>query len=779
MKKSSILLLTLFIFLTSGRTLADSSPSHKDSEQSDQSVNIIPKPRNVVYQDGEFVLSPKTSICYTTSGSEKVAGFLLSKLRKATGIKFHITGKLSKNNAIQLIIDTVLIKNTEGYKLDVTNRLIAVKARTAQGLFYGMQTLMQLFPPEIESETVVKNIKWSAPAVIISDEPRFEYRGVMLDVCRHFMPVESIKKQLDVLSLFKINTFHWHLTDDQGWRIEIKKYPELTGIGSKRIEADGKVYGGFYTQEQIKEIVAFASERFITIIPEIEMPGHSMGALSAYPHLACFEKNHKPRNIMGIEQDVYCAGKESTYRFIEDVITEVVSLFPGQYFHIGGDECPKDRWKVCPVCRQLIEEESLKDENQLQSYFVQRVQKILSKYHKKMIGWDEILEGGLAPSAIVMSWRGEKGGIEAANMDHEVIMTPSTEGMYLDYYQGDPKIEPVAIGGYVTLGQTYGYDPLPSAIPAEKQKYIKGAQCNVWTEFMFNPGIVEYRMYPRVLALAELTWTPKAEKNLSDFYRRLNNSLMRLDEHNINYHIPQPEQPYGSCNFIAFIDSVTLEFTTTRPVKMIYTLDGSEPMTDNSMQYTKPLHFREGDLLKIRSVLPSGKMSKTRTITVQRQKLSVAATPVHLNKGLKMRYTTGSFLSTNEIPENAFWKDTVVSSLNHIVGIKGAEPVLSSQYAATAQGYVNVPEDGVYFISSDYEKVWIDGKLIINNEGEVKLSSRNDSSVALGKGFHELKIEFCNNNYGFWPSSWGDGSVSLRKSDEIQFKPVTPEMIFY
>lgn len=775
MKKSSIFLLTLFIFLPFGKAFSSSFSTNKDSNRS---IDIIPKPQNIVLQKGEFVLSSKTSICYSTTGSKKVADFFSSKLNRATGIKFNTTRKYLKNNSIQLIIDTTLIKNNEGYKLTVKNRVITVKAKTAQGLFYGMQTLMQLFPPEIENKTVVKNIKWSVPGIIINDEPRFEYRGVMLDVCRHFMPVESIKKQLDVLSLFKINTFHWHLTDDQGWRIEIKRYPKLTEIGSKRVEPDGRIYEGFYTQDQIREIVDFAAERFITIVPEIEMPGHSMGAISAYPDLACFPKDYKVRNIMGIEQDVYCAGKENTFGFIEDVISEIISLFPGQYFHIGGDECPKERWKVCLLCQQRIKDEGLKDEHELQSYFVQRVQKILAQHQKKMIGWDEILEGGLAPSATVMSWRGEKGGIEAANMDHDVIMTPSTEGMYLDYYQGDPKIEPVAIGGYVTLEKTYNYDPVPATIPVEKQKHIKGAQCNVWTEFMFNPDIIEYRMYPRILALAELTWTPKSQKNILNFYQRLNNALMRLDEHHINYHIPQPEQPNGSCNFIAFTDFVSLEFTTSRPIEMIYTLDGSEP-TINSRQYTEPLHFRESALLKIRSVLPTGKMSKTRTIKIDNQNLSPATTPVNLKKGLKLKYTLGSFLSMSEIPKTSVWKDTVVTSVSDIAGIKGYEPVPSSQYAAIAQGYVNIPDNSVYFLSSNYEKVWIDGKLIICNDGEVKLNSRNDSSIALEKGFHELKIEFTNNNYGFWPSSWGDGSVKLRKSDETQFKPITSEIIFY
>ena len=359
-----------------------------------------------------------------------------------------MTDQETASNAIALLIDES-VEHEEGYTLEVTKDKVTAKARTPQGLFYAMQSFLQLLPAEVESSTTVDGMAWVAPCVNIQDAPRFGYRGVMLDPCRHFIPVENVKKHIDVLALFKINRLHWHLTEDQGWRIEIKKYPKLAEIGSKRIDGEGTEYGGFYTQEEIKEIVAYAAERFITVVPELEIPGHELAAIAAYPELSCKGDSITPRIIWGVEDIVMCPGKEETFRFLEDVIAEMIPLFPGTYFHIGGDECPKSSWKQCPLCQKRIREEGLKNEEELQSYVIRRIEKVLNGHGKRLIGWDEILEGGLAPSATVMSWRGEAGGIAAANMDHDVIMTPGSGGMYIDHYQGDPKIEPVAIGGEV------------------------------------------------------------------------------------------------------------------------------------------------------------------------------------------------------------------------------------------------------------------------------------------------------------------------------------------
>lgn len=749
-------------------------------------INIIPTPVSLEQAEGNFSLSKNMKIAASTPEAKTVAEYFAGQMNLATGYDIKVGDDAI--GGMELIIDEALGVNDEGYMLDVTPHSVVVKAKTAQGLFYGMQSFMQLLPAEIQSQVEVDGIAWTAPAVSIKDEPRFEYRGIMLDPCRHFIPVENIKKHLDVLALFKINRMHWHLTDDQGWRIEIKKYPKLTEVGSKRIDGEGTEYGGFYTQEQIKDIVKYASDRFITIIPEIELPGHELAAISAYPELSCKGEPTTPRIIWGVEDIVLCAGKDATFEFFQDVLDEVASLFPGEYIHIGGDECPKLSWKECPLCQKRINEEGLNSdrnhsaEERLQSYFIQRIEKYLAEKHdRKIIGWDEILEGGLAPSATVMSWRGEQGGIAAASLGHDAIMTPSSDGMYIDQFQGDPKIEPVAIGGYDPLSRVYAYNPVPDTLAATgKAKFIKGVQTNLWSEYMYCPDLVEYRAYPRVLALAEIGWTSLSRKDYKDFERRLNNALVRLDELNINYHIPLPEQPGGSCNFVAFTDSVSLEFKTTRPVEMVYTTDGSEP-TLKSEVYTKPIVFTESGMLNIRSVLPSGKMSKTREIVVEKQAFAPSKETVDVAPGLAMQVTDGMYLSSKELESVKEWKTSVIKDLREISSVvKSSESMRGvNQYAAIATGYVNIPEDGVYYISSDNEEVWIDGKLLVDNGGEVKRFSRHDSSAALSKGMHEIKVVFLGHIIGGWPSNWNDGSVKLRQSDSDKFVKITPDMLFH
>ena len=748
-----------------------------------EGINIIPMPQNLVQNQGVFKLSSGTSFGATTDEAKTVAEFFAAKMRNATGYNISVSDK----GDITLTLDAALDVNDEGYTLDVTSEGVTVKAKTPQGLFYGMQSFMQLLPAEIESAEKASGIAWQAPAVSIKDEPRFGYRGVMLDVCRHFIPVEDIKKQIDVLSLFKINRLHWHLTEDQGWRIEIKKYPKLTEVGSKRIDGEGTEYKGYYTQEEIKEVVKYAQDRFITIVPELEMPGHELAAIAAYPELSCKGEANTPRVIWGVEDIVMCPGKEDMFVFLENVIKEMVELFPGTYFHVGGDECPKTSWKNCPTCQARIKKEGLKAdgkhtaEERLQSYVITRMEGVLAKYGKKIIGWDEILEGGLSPDATVMSWRGEEGGIASALQDHDVIMTPGGNGMYLDHYQGDSKIEPVAIGGYTTLEKTYSYNPTPDTLVAmKKDHFVKGVQTNIWTEYLYNVDLVEYRMYPRVLALSEIGWTNVDRKNFDDFARRINNAYVRLDEHAVNYHIPQPEQPNGSCNFVAFVDSTSLEFKTTRPVKMVYTLDGTEP-TAQSAEYTAPLTFTETTTLKIASALPSGKLSPVRTIQVEKQALAPAKEVAKTTPGLNMQVFDGMYLNvealksanvqpktTKVIKETKELREQVQTS-ESMRGVK--------QYAAVAEGYVNIPEDGVYYISSDLEEVWIDGKLLINNGGEVKRFSRHDNSVALAKGLHEIKAVFLGHIIGGWPSNWNDGSINLRKADADKFTKIDGKML--
>jgi N-acetyl-beta-hexosaminidase len=750
-----------------------------------QGIHIIPQPLSLVQNDGSFKLNNKTKFYAPTAEAKTIAEFFVTKLQPSTGFTLALAEN-EAGNSISLLMDESIQVNAEGYTLDVTTDNVVIKAKTAQGLFYGMQTFLQLLPAEVESPALVKGTAWVAPAVSITDEPRFGYRGIMLDPCRHFIPVENVKKQLDVLALFKVNRFHWHLTEDQGWRIEIKKYPKLTEVGSKRIEGEGHEYGGFYTQEQIKDVVAYAAERFITVIPEIELPGHELAAISAYPELSCTGEAITPRIIWGVEDVVLCAGKESTFEFLENVIAEVAGLFPGEYFHIGGDECPKTSWKNCPLCQKRIREEGLKGdkehsaEERLQSYFVQRMEKVLAKYGKKMIGWDEILEGGLAPTATVMSWRGEKGGIAAASMNHDVIMTPGANGMYLDHFQGDSKIEPVSIGGYTTLEKTYSYNPTPDTLVAiGKAHHVQGVQCNIWSEYMYTTDLMEYRIYPRILALSEIGWTKVENKDYKDFERRLENALVRLDGHGINYHIPQPEQPNGSCNFVAFTDQATLEFTTTRPIKVVYTTDGSEP-TPASAIYETPIEFTESGILKIRSVLPSGKMSKTREITVEKQTLAPAKEVVQKTPGLNMQVTYGYFLDSSKLDGITDWKKSTIKALREIRSVEKTDESMRNvkQYAAIATGYVDIPEDGVYYFSSDNEEVWIDGALLISNKGETKRFSRHDKSVALAKGLHEIKVVFLGHILGGWPSNWNNGGVSIRKSDNEKFAQLTPEMLY-
>lgn len=506
-------------------------------------VKLIPQPALVINLEGTFAFTPETKI-QVNKGDEqfmKVASFLINHIDKFYGIKSTVSQADSpEKKSVFLKLDENSGLGKEAYNLTVNPKGVTIVASAPNGLFYGIQTLVQLMPPSQKklSEIVL-------PAVEIKDSPRFAWRGLHLDVGRHFMPKEFVLKYIDYMAMHKFNTFHWHLTEDQGWRIEIKKYPKLTEIGSIRKETlvghgrdpknyDGTSYGGFYTQEDVKQIVAYAAERYITVVPEIEMPGHSLGALAAYPQLGCTGGPYEVATRWGVFNDVYCAGKEETFAFLQDVISELIPLFPGQYFHIGGDECPKTVWKKCPLCQKRMKEEGLTTEHQLQSYFVQRMEKFLNEKGKKLIGWDEILEGGLAPNAAVMSWRGEEGGIAAAKQHHFVVMTPGTY-CYFDHYQADSKTEPLAIGGFLPLEKVYNYEPIPAALTEEEGTYVMGAQGNVWTEYMKTPQYVEYMVYPRAAALAEVVWSPKASKNYGSFKNRMLDQLKRYDVYGINY----------------------------------------------------------------------------------------------------------------------------------------------------------------------------------------------------------------------------------------------------
>ncbi len=509
-------------------------------------IAIIPIPKSLETGYGYFILNEKTVISFNQENKEdaSVASYLKEVLAPATGYLFE-SGKSSRN-IIELVTDTTIKGNKGSYRFESTTKKIVISAPDATGLFYGVQTLRQLLPVEIEQKSLQSGIEWKVPSVIINDEPSFQYRGLHLDVARHFFPVSFIKKYIDLLAFHKMNKFHWHLTDDQGWRIEIKKYPLLSEISSIRKETlighggiqpfvyDGKPYGGYYTQEEIKDIVAYAMSRHVTVIPEIELPGHSVAVLAAYPHLGCTGGPYSVVTRWGIFDDVFCAGNDDVFVFLENVLAEVIELFPSEYIHIGGDECPKTRWKVCKKCQKRIKDEGLKNEYELQSYFIQRVEKFLNSHGRQIIGWDEILEGGLAPNASVMSWRGEDGGIAAAKMGHNVIMTPNSH-LYFDHYQSNPEEEPLAIGGFTNLEKVYSYHPIPDSLTNEEAQFILGAQANLWTEYMKTPEHVEYMAYPRAVALSEVVWSDRSQKNFDDFLRRLKLHLKRLDGMNVNY----------------------------------------------------------------------------------------------------------------------------------------------------------------------------------------------------------------------------------------------------
>jgi len=521
---------------------------------SDSRIPVIPHPTTVESRSGKFRFESDFYIQCDSPTREvlSISSMCADGLRHTTGLAVPIAEKLKERSSSRVMIIRLEPEKKdlgqEGYELEISPSKISLLANRNAGLFYGVQTLFQLLPP-LAPETeqgLQDNQSITLPCLRIVDEPRFPYRGMHLDVGRHFFPKPFIKRYIDLLAMHKFNTFHWHLTEDQGWRIEIKKYPKLTEISSYRRESlighyrdkprqfDGQRYGGYYTQEDIEEIVRYAQDRFITVIPEIEMPGHSVAALAAYPELSCTGGPFEVSTLWGVHEDVYCAGNEQVFTFLEDVLSEVIELFPGPYIHIGGDECPKIRWESCPRCQARMKEEGLKDENELQSYFIRRIEKFLLSKGRKLLGWDEILEGGLAPEATVMSWRGVAGGIEAAKLGHDVIMTP-TSHCYFDFYQADPESEPLAIGGYTTLKKVYSYEPIPSELTAEEAAHIKGAQGNVWTEYIKTPDSVEYMSLPRMSALSEVVWSPKEIRNWDNFRSRLDMFLERLDTLGINF----------------------------------------------------------------------------------------------------------------------------------------------------------------------------------------------------------------------------------------------------
>jgi hexosaminidase len=498
---------------------------------------LIPMPKEARISEGSFTLDKETSLVVDAGFSAETTifnQFLLKYYNLALPVSSKVKGKsiIVRKSGADL--------KPGGYSLEIAKKKIVISASEPTGVFYAFQTLIQLLPAD--------GSKAQLRCLTIHDEPKFAWRGLHLDVCRHFFPPEFVKKYIDFIAMYKMNTFHWHLTEDQGWRIEIKRYPRLTSKGAWRKgtmvgpyddhKVDSIPYGGFYTQDEIRDIVAYATQRHITIIPEIEMPGHALAALTAYPELSCTGGPFEVATTWGVFDDVYCP-KEETFTFLENVLTEVIDLFPSQYIHIGGDECPKTRWKTCPHCQALIQKENLGDEHGLQTYFINRIEKFLNSKGRKIIGWDEILENGLAPSAAIMSWRGSEGGIAAARQQHFVVMTPEPY-CYFDHYQADPKNEPLAIGGFTPLEKVYSYNPIPETLTAAESKYILGAQANMWSEYLPSTDQVEYMLFPRIAALAEVVWGTSEPADFDGFHKRLLEHFKLLDELGVNYRKPQP-----------------------------------------------------------------------------------------------------------------------------------------------------------------------------------------------------------------------------------------------
>jgi hexosaminidase len=512
-------------------------------------INIIPKPVRQVLREGHFNLTPATTIL--APGDARKTGLKLADLlAPATGFWLAVrSSSESRSNRIDLRLEKGLAGlGAEGYRLDVAPDQVEIRAFQEPGLFYAVQALRQLLPPDIYRAAPVGTEKWNIPCVEIEDSPRFGWRGAHLDVARHFMPKSFVLKFIDLLAMHRLNVFHWHLTDDQGWRIEIKRYPRLTEIGAWREETvvgryshldespvyDGKPHGGFYTQDEVREVVAYAQERGVTVVPEIEMPGHAQAAIAAYPELGNTGRPIKVSTTWGIREDVFNVN-ESTLEFLGHVLEEVLELFPSEFIHVGGDEVPKRQWRESAEAQTRMRELGLADEEALQSYFIRRMDDFLTRKGRRLVGWDEILEGGLASNATVMSWRGESGGIAAANAGHDVVMAPNTY-TYLDYYQSEDRDrEPLAIGRYLPLETVYHYEPVPEALDADKRHHVLGVQGQLWTEYMLDYRQVEYMAFPRLCALAEVVWTPAQHKDYGDFLTRLATHLQRFDVLDVKY----------------------------------------------------------------------------------------------------------------------------------------------------------------------------------------------------------------------------------------------------
>ncbi|WP_281635536.1 glycoside hydrolase family 20 protein [Flavobacterium marginilacus] len=599
-------------------------------------IQIIPKPASLKISEGVFEFSGNTKLVITDKSQKESVTAFVSKFGKAVGLKLQITAKAPKSNYVQFVVNTSF--ENEAYELKASKNNVIITAKSSAGFMYALETLRQLLPVAIESKTVIANTAWIIPAIEIKDKPRFEQRGLMLDLSRHFFGKEYILKTIDRLAMHKMNVLRLHMVDDQGWRMEIKKYPKLTEVGAWRVDQEDKAwnaravndpnqkgtYGGFLTQKELKEIVAYAAIKNVEIIPEIEMPAHVSAAIAAYPFLSCVEKPIAvPSGGVWPITDIFCAGKESTFEFLENVIDEVIAVFPSKYIHIGGDEATKDHWKTCPYCQKRIQAEGLKDVNELQSYFVKRIEKYINSKGKKMIGWDEILEGGLAPEATVMSWRGTKGGIEAAEQKHDVIMTPESH-CYFNFYQGPQNDEPTAFNAFLPLHTVYEFDPIADAMSPEVAKHILGGHANLWAEFINTDALSEYMLFPRLAAFSETLWSTKESRNWDDFSSRLGALFQRYDYLGINY----AKSAYlivASSKVDIASKKVSISLQNEFPKPDIRYVLGDQEITQNAVKYQDAIQIDKTTVIKASLFKDNQPIGKTFTDTITFHKASGSA----------------------------------------------------------------------------------------------------------------------------------------------------------
>jgi len=722
MNKTFILsLLILFRLSFSGQGSEPKEPS---------SISIVPRPAWIKVATGTFTLTDETPLLVSSLDEDiqKVALFFSDQLKFSGGpvLKIRTLTKEDKNTPAIILAYTKDRSGipSEGYILKVMKHQIIIEGSSGHGLFYGIQSLLQLLPSEVlQYSRPSPGRKYEIPCLEIKDHPRYSYRGMHLDVSRHFFPKEFIKQYLDLIAMYKMNTFHWHLTDDNGWRIEIRKYPKLTETAAWRVDRENlpwndrspqlpgekATYGGFYTQDDIREIVNYASQRFINVIPEIEMPAHSVEVLTAYPELSCAGGPFTvPPGGYWPNADIYCAGNDSVFLFLQDVLTEIMELFPSKYIHIGGDEADKSNWKKCPKCQNRIAKEGLKDEDELQSYFIRRMEKFIVSKGRKLIGWDEILDGGLAPEATVMSWRGVEGGVEAAKQGHDVIMTPNSY-CYFDYYQADPQFEPKAIGGFTTLKKVYSFNPSPEELTLEQKKFILGAQGNVWTEYIPSIAQAEYMAVPRMIALSEVVWSPEKDRNWDDFRLRLKEQFRRLDAMHINY-----SKGSFKVDVRTFLDPKTsklkIVLSSEQPdIPILYTLNGNNP-NSNSSVYSTPVEITSNCYLKT-GLFVDGTL---------KEKLTEMPVILHKAVGKKLKYLTeyssrypgsgngclNDGLRGSISHRDGYWQGLSGNDLEVVIDLGKEIPVNSVQmnFLQNQKSWIFLPNLVEYSLSSDGKK---------------------------------------------------------------------------